>query len=237
MVTVMDTIIIAIIGILGVMAYKLRALDGKGTLAAAFLGVFTLELGGIYPFLALLTFVIFGILATKYHFSEKIKQGIAQEGKGTRSWRNVFGNGLAALIFLIIEYHTKQDIFWAATFSAIATANADTLASELGKIWGKYPRIITTLEPVSPGEDGAVSLQGEVAALVGASVIALFALFLIQNKTEILVAVTLGGFLGCNIDSIIGATLERKGLVNNHHTNFLATLLGGIAGALIFFLL
>ncbi|ACS90320.1 MULTISPECIES: TIGR00297 family protein [Thermococcus] len=233
----MDTIIIAIIGILGVMAYKFRALDGKGTLAAAFLGVFTLELGGIYPFLALLTFVIFGILATKYKFSEKIKKGIAQEGKGIRSWRNVFGNGLAALIFLIVEYYTKQDIFWAATFSAIATANADTLASELGKIWGKHPRIITTLEPALPGDEGAVSLQGEVAALIGGFAIALFALFLTQNKTEIFVAVTLGGFLGCNIDSVIGATLERKGLVNNHHTNFLATLLGGIAGALIFFLL
>ncbi|HII68018.1 MAG TPA: TIGR00297 family protein [Thermococcaceae archaeon] len=233
----METILIVIIGILGVMAYKFRALDAKGTLAAAFLGVFTLELGGIYPFLALLTFVIFGIMATKYHFSEKIKRGIAQEGNGTRSWRNVFGNGLAALIFLIGEYHAKQDILWAATFSAIATANADTLASELGKIWGKYPRIITTLEPAAPGDEGAVSLQGELAALIGGFIIALFALFLTQNKTEMLVAVTLGGFLGCNIDSIIGATLERKGLINNHHTNFLATLLGGITGALIFFFL
>ncbi|NJE25751.1 DUF92 domain-containing protein [Thermococcus sp. MV5] len=228
---------VTLVGTLGIMAYKLRALDNKGALAATFLGVLTLGLGGVYPFLALLAFVILGILATKYHFSEKIRNGIAQEGKGIRSWENVLGNGLAALIFLVMEYCTKQDIFWSATFSAIATANADTLASELGKIWGKTPRIITTLQPAVPGEEGAISLQGEAVAIAGAFVIGLFAIPLSNKWIEMLTAITLGGFLGCNIDSIIGATLEKRGLVNNHHTNFLATFIGGLAGALIFYLL
>jgi len=230
----MNITTIAVIALLGILAYKTKALDGKGVAAAALVGITTIILGGILPFLALLAFVLLGVFATKYRFAEKVKMGIAQEGKGIRSWQNVLGNGLAAVIFLLIEYHTKQDVFWAATFSSIATANADTLASELGKVFGKVPRMITNLKPAKVGENGAVSWQGEIIALIGAFIISVFAVFLTTQKVEMLLAVTLGGFIGCNIDSLIGATLENRGIVNNHHTNFLATLLGGIIGGAIF---
>ncbi|WP_042700876.1 DUF92 domain-containing protein [Thermococcus sp. PK] len=230
----MNIPIIAAIALLGALAYKLKALDGKGVMAAVLVGAATIVLGGMFPFLALLTFVILGVLATKYRFAEKAKKGVAQEGKGTRSWQNVLGNGLAAVIFLLVEYYTKQDLFRAATFSAIATANADTLASELGKIFGKAPKMITTLKPANVGENGAVSWQGEIIALIGAFIISIFAVFLTSQKIEMLLAVTLAGFVGCNLDSLLGATLENRGVINNHHTNFLATLIGGIIGAGIF---
>ncbi|WP_175059161.1 TIGR00297 family protein [Thermococcus sp. 2319x1] len=230
----MNIATVAVIALLGALAYKLKALDAKGTIAAALIGVMTIVFGGIFPFLALLTFVLLGVFATKYRLAEKVKKGIAQEGNGIRSWQNVLGNGLAAVIFLLIEYYTKQDLFWAATFSAIATANADTLASELGKIFGKAPKMITNLKPANVGENGAISWQGELIALIGAFIIGLFAVFLTPQKMEMLFAVTLGGFIGCNIDSLLGATLENKGVINNHHTNFLATIVGGIIGGVIF---
>ena len=153
----MEIATIAVIALVGALAYKLKALDGKGIIAAALVGVITIMFGGILPFLALLTFVLLGVFATKYRLAEKIERGIAQEGKGIRSWQNVLGNGLAAVMFLLIEYYTKQDVFWAATFSSIATANADTLASELGKIFGKAPKMITNLKPANVGENGAIS--------------------------------------------------------------------------------
>ncbi|MCD6189404.1 MAG: TIGR00297 family protein [Thermococcus sp.] len=230
----MEIATIAVIALVGALAYKLKALDGKGIIAAALVGVITIIFGGILPFLALLTFVLLGVFATKYRLAEKIERGIAQEGKGIRSWQNVLGNGLAAVMFLLIEYYTKQDVFWAATFSSIATANADTLASELGKIFGKAPKMITNLKPANVGENGAISWQGEIIALIGAFTISLFAVVLTTQKVEMLLAVTIGGFMGCNIDSLLGATLENKGIINNHHTNFLATLLGGIIGGVIF---
>ncbi|RKX49500.1 MAG: DUF92 domain-containing protein [Thermotogae bacterium] len=230
----MEIATIAVIALVGALAYKLKALDGKGIIAAALVGVITIMFGGILPFLALLTFVLLGVFATKYRLAEKIEREIAQEGKGIRSWQNVLGNGLAAVMFLLIEYYTKQDVFWAATFSSIATANADTLASELGKIFGKAPKMITNLNPANVGENGAISWQGEIIALIGAFTISLFAVVLTTQKVEMLLAVTIGGFMGCNIDSLLGATLENKGIINNHHTNFLATLLGGIIGGVIF---
>ncbi|ASJ06979.1 DUF92 domain-containing protein [Thermococcus pacificus] len=228
---------VAVVAGLGLSAYRLRALDARGAVAAAVLGLAVIELGGVYPFLAMLVFVVAGVLATKYRFREKARLGVAQEGNGVRSWGNVLGNGLAAVIFLIFEYISQRDVFWAATFAAIATANGDTLASELGKVFGKTPRLITDLRPTRPGTNGAVSWAGELFAIIGALMIALLALPLTCYKTQMLLAVTAGGFLGANIDSIIGATLENRGVTDNNSTNFLASLLGGIIGAGLFYLI
>ncbi|AHL22096.1 DUF92 domain-containing protein [Thermococcus nautili] len=228
---------VAVVAVLGVGSYKLGALDGKGALSAALLGLAVIELGGIYPFLALLTFVVLGVLATKYRYDEKRKKGVAQSNGGVRSWGNVIGNGLAVVLFLVLEKLSMMDTFWAATFSAIATVNGDTLASELGKVFGKRPRLITNLRPAKPGTNGAISLAGELFALLGCLVIVLFALPLTQHKLQMFVAVLIGGFIGVNLDSLIGATLENRGITDNNSTNFLASLLGGLAGAGIFYIL
>jgi uncharacterized protein (TIGR00297 family) len=228
---------IAVVAGLGFGSYRFKALDAKGALAAALLGLSVIELGGVYPFAALLTFVVLGVLATKYKFKEKAKLGAAQSRNGIRSWGNVLGNGLAAVIFLTFEYFSNMDVFWAASFAAIATANGDTLASELGKIFGKSPKLITTLKPVKPGTNGAVSWAGELFAFAGALIMALFALPVTSEKVIMLLAVTLGGFIGVNLDSLIGATLEKEGITNNNSTNFLASLFGGFVGAGLFYLL
>jgi uncharacterized protein (TIGR00297 family) len=228
---------VAVVSVLGFGSYKLGALDKKGALSAALLGLAVMELGGFYPFLALLAFVIIGVLATKYRYDEKRKRGVAQSNGGIRSWGNVIGNGLAVVLFLVLEKLSMMDTFWAATFSAIATVNGDTLASELGKVFGKKPRLITNLRPARPGTNGAISLAGELFALLGCLVIALFALPLTAHKTQMFLAVVLGGFIGVNLDSLIGATLENRGITDNNSTNFLASLLGGLAGAGIFYLL
>lgn len=226
---------VAVMAVLGLGAYRVRALDGRGSLAAALIGLAVVEFGGLYPFLAMLTFVVLGVLATKYRFSEKAKIGAAQSGNGIRSWGNVLGNGLPAVIFLAIEYLVHRDVFWAASFAAIATANGDTLASELGKVLGKNPRLITSLKPARPGTNGAISLAGEFFAFLGALIIAFFALSLTSHDLTMLFAVVTGGWIGVNLDSLIGATLENRGITNNNSTNFLASLLGGLIGALVFY--
>jgi len=237
--TMLERIImdLTVVAGLGVASYRLNALDAKGAAAAAALGLLVIELGGIYPFLAMVAFVVMGVLATKYRFREKLKLGAAQSRNGVRSWGNVLGNGLAAAIFLVFEQLSRMDVFWAATFAAIATANGDTLASELGKVFGRRPKLITNFKPASPGTNGAISLEGELFALAGALAIALFALPLTSEKAIMLLAVTLGGFIGVNLDSLIGATLEEKGITDNNSTNFLASLFGGFIGAGLFYVM
>ncbi|AMM53055.1 DUF92 domain-containing protein [Pyrococcus kukulkanii] len=221
---------------LAIISYKTKALDLWGTFTAFILGYFILSLGGWLPFLALFLFLISGTLATKFKIKEKKKLGLVDEKY--RSIGNVLGNGLAPLLFLIVEVIIKNDYGWAAVFASIATANADTLASEIGKPLGKNPRLITNFRKAKPGEEGAVTLVGELAALLGALVIGVIGTFAVSEyKFKMLLSVTIAGFIGANVDSLIGATLERKRLVDNNGTNFIATLIGGILGAIIFLLI
>ena len=220
--------------VFGLIAYISKALDKRGSVVAVFLGMLILYFGGMYPFLALLAFVVMGVFSTKYRYYDKLRIGIAQEKNGVRSWKNVLGNGLAAGIFILFEHILHKDFLWVATFASIATANADTLASELGEVLGKNPRVITNLKPAKPGSNGAISLQGEIFATVGALVIGAIATGITQHKWQIFLATLLGGFIGCNVDSIVGATLENRGIVDNNGTNFIATLAGGMVGAIIF---
>ncbi|WP_083755784.1 DUF92 domain-containing protein [Pyrococcus horikoshii] len=223
---------IIVIPFLGYLAYKVKALDKKGSLIAILLGYAIIILGGYLPFLALLTFLIAGTLATRIKWNEKNALGLNEDVY--RSVGNVLGNGLAPLLFLILEVLAEKDWGWAGVFSAIATANADTLASEIGKAFGKNPIMITTFRRAKVGESGAVSLVGEIVALLGALMIGIFAMFSSYNKFEMLLSVTIAGFLGSNIDSLVGATLERRGYLDNNGTNFVATLLGGVIGILMF---
>jgi uncharacterized membrane protein len=55
-----------------------------------------------------------------------------------------------------------------AFLGALATAGADTWATELGLLASRPPRLVTTLHPVAPGTSGGVTPEGTLAALAGA---------------------------------------------------------------------
>jgi hypothetical protein len=96
------------------------------------------------------------------------------------------------------------------------------------------PVLITTLEPVPKGTNGGITLLGEAAALGASAAIAFSAFFLGIGNTWMLLAATLAGFLGSNVDSLIGAVLENRGFIGNAGTNLLATLAGGLIALLLF---
>ncbi|WP_231845557.1 DUF92 domain-containing protein [Pyrococcus abyssi] len=231
----MSMLLMLAMPLLGYLAYRAKALDLKGSLAAIFLGYGIVILGGYVPFFALLTFLILGTIATKLKWKEKKALGVNEDS--CRSIGNVLGNGLSPLLFVMLEALVKRDWGWAGVFSAIATANADTLASEIGKVFGRNPILITNFRRAKVGESGAVSSVGELVALVGSFLIALISTLVSDNKVPMLFSVTLAGFIGANVDSLVGATLEKKGYVDNNGTNFIATFVGGIIGILIFLLL
>ncbi len=222
--------------LLGYLSYRARIADISAMLSATLLGVVIIISTDIDWFFTLLAFFILGSLFTRYKYSYKIKQGTAERKGGIRGYKNVFSNSLAALS-LAISYSIFPDhraLLMAGYLGSVATACGDTLASEIGQTYKGNPRMITTFKRVKPGTDGAVSLLGEGASILGAIAIAMLAYVLIQKDAVMAFSVIAGGFIGTNIDSAFGATLQQKGYLTNNGVNLIATISGAAVSILIY---
>ncbi len=222
------TLIIAVVFIL--YAYWKGKIDNSALISSGVIGFIVLfSLGDRWPYLWLiLVFFFVGNIVTKYRYSKKERRSVAE---GTRTWKNVFGNGGAATIFAIFYWLTGNEILLLAFIGAMATASGDTFATEVGQAHEKEPRLITNFKRVRVGTSGGVSVHGLIAALIGAGVISFVALILSQNLLTFVIGI-LAGFIGCNADSLFGATIERKRL-DKHMINFLGTLSGGISAMIL----
>lgn len=205
-------------------------IDFSALIASGFVGLVVIfSLLEDWPLLYLVIgFFVFGNLVTKYKYSVKEGYRVAE---GVRSFRNVFGNGGAATIFSILFFFTGLPALLFAVVGSMATAMADTFATEVGQAHEKRPWLITSWKRVEVGRSGAVSIYGLIAALVGAALISSIPL-LFGRHLGVLFIGAFAGFLGCNVDSFIGATVERKRL-DKHLTNFIATTAGGLAAAFV----
>jgi uncharacterized protein (TIGR00297 family) len=88
---------------------------------------------------------------------------------------------------------------------------ADTFGSEIGKRWGRHTVLITTLRPVPPGSEGAISLEGTAASLVGSALMALLMLALgLLSGASTWLLVTLVGLVATLLESLIGATAQQR---------------------------
>ncbi len=229
-----EIIITLIVGGLNIIAWKKELLDLKGSIASFIIGWVSLYSGLMY-FIAFLMFMTIGSIASKFRTKTKKEEGVIQV---TRGLGNVLGNGLIPFLFILIEIYTQKHVYLAGFFGSIATANADTLASEIGMLSNKKPRLITNLKKVEPGTNGAITILGELSALGGAIIISIIPLFFLSNLAFIVaLSSLLAGFIGSNFDSVIGAVAERKGVIGNNGTNFLAVLSGSVAGIIIFMIL
>lgn len=108
--------------------------------------------------------------------------------------------------------------------AALAEATADTLASELGQLAPAEPRMLLTGRRVAPGTDGAVSLPGTAAAVVGATLLGFVAVWAFALPWPAAVLGVTSGIFGLLFDSVLGQLAERRGLLNNDAVNFLSTL-------------
>lgn len=208
--------------ILAVFAYYTRSLDLKGSVAGLAIAYVILWKQDFRWLSLLLVFFIVGSIATKLKAEHKKKYGLYQK---TRSTENVLSNGgVAALMALMNSPY--------GFLGALSAAFADTLSSELGVLSKHKPRLVTNFQPAETGTDGAISALGTSAAVLGAMAAALMGLFII-NDLKVMLLVFCSGMVGCFADSLIGATLERKGPFKNWTTNFFATNFGALFALII----
>ena len=116
-----------------------------------------------------------------------------------------------------------QMVLLAAGLAALAEAAADTVSSEVGQVFGGRPRILINLRKVEPGADGAVSLAGTLAGVLAAGIVAAAGTWALGGNGTMFLASCAGSVFGFLFDSLLGATLEEWGWLNNDSVNFLST--------------
>lgn len=211
--------------LVGAFTYNRKALDLWGTLAMVIMGIIIIFSAGISWLLLILIFLILSLVATRHSKYYKQNLGIYE---GKRTAKNVISNGVVAFIMAAFGGYYLPLV--GGFIGAIATATADTLASEIGIL--QRPRLITTMRKVDPGTDGAISVLGTLVGIVGAAIIGIAAFFLgiISDPLLSLKIAVISGTVGCFMDSILGAVFERRNFINNEHVNLLATITGALVG-------
>jgi len=209
-------------------------LDASGVSAAVVTWLIIGLLGHPAWLLVLLVYMVSSFAATKLRFEKKLAMGVAEGKRGERTWRNVLANGSPAAAIAALTGLTPW-IFppGAAGFvflTAIAVAAADTMASEIGVLSPRTVLITHPFKQVPAGTDGGVSLLGHAAALVAATYVAIvgfvafvaFAPDTTAARPEWIALPIAFGFLGCQVDSLIGASLERRGWVSKGGVNYVS---------------
>lgn len=213
--TILEGVIVC--GVFGWLSLRTRIVDKSGLAAGFVVGssVFIFPKDGWKWFIIILVFHLVAAQFTKYKYEVKRKRGFAQEKGGARAWQNVFANGGAAALLAIGEGLFASNMFLAGFIGAVGTATADTLATEIGLLYPRDPRSIADLrKKVPPGTSGGVSPLGEFATLLGSFIIGLAAWLLgvsaspEWNFIRVMTIALISGFLGCTVDSMIGATVQ-----------------------------
>ena len=184
---------------------------------------------------SVLAVFVLSFVATRLGRERKERLGTAEQRQG-RSAAQVAANlGVAAIAFSGLAQSWLVDTGWfaragqmpvlllAAGLAALAEAAADTVSSEVGQVLGGQPRMITNLRQVEPGTDGAISLAGTLAGLAAAALVAAAGTLALGGGPAIFWIGCAGGVFGLFFDSLLGATLERRGWLNNDAGNFLST--------------
>jgi uncharacterized protein (TIGR00297 family) len=173
--------------------------------------------------------------ATRAGRAKKERLGTAEKRRG-RSASQVAANlGVAALaasiplqVWLVNAGLVRSTLtpppVLPLALAALAEAAADTVSSEIGQVLGGRPRLIISLKAVDPGRDGAVSLAGTLAGLVAAAIVAGTGTWALRGDWILFAVSTAGGVFGLFFDSLLGATFEEHGWLNNDAVNFLSTV-------------
>jgi len=223
---------ILVTAVLAAVAVRAEALTVRAGVTAFAFGAVIVAIGG-FPFLALLAlFVVASVLATRFRIDEKTRRHVQEGTRGERGVSNVLSHIVVPLVLVLWAW-------WAPTMlppkalgvlyaSALAFGASDTFASEFGVLAGGA-RSILSGQPVTPGTNGGISAAGELWALIGALLTAIVALALfivfgvpVTAAAGFLLVVTASGFIGCHIDSVLGAALENRGFLTKGGTNFLS---------------
>lgn len=222
----------AVNAVLAGAAFVARTVDLSGVVAGFLVGTAIYTFLGWRGYLLLMAFFVLGSACTKIGYRRKAAANLAQEKGGRRGARHAFANaGVATACALFAALTPHPALFAVAFAAAFATAAADTSSSEIGQLLGRRTFLITTLRPVPRGTEGAVSLEGTLAGIAASLVVTAIGAAVTLYPWAAVVPIVVAAFVGTTFESVVGAALEKRRLLDNEALNFLNTLVGALAGA------
>ncbi len=194
---------VALAAALSWFAYKLHWLNLSGAIAASIIGGTVLAAGGSAAAALLAIFFVTSSALTK--LAQQHRPYVHEASPSGRVARQVLANGGWAAVGAILIPVSESG--WPLLTGALAAAQADTWATEVGAFSRVAPRHVTTWAAVTPGTSGGVTALGTFAGIVGAAVMAIAA-FLVGTPVVVAAAAMVSGIAGTVIDSLLGATVQ-----------------------------
>ncbi len=241
----------ALAGTLAVIGRTIRWLTTGGAIAAALIGT-AIFAGASVGGASLLTlfFVSSSLLTRASHSLRPVPGNPSTAG---RDASQVIANGLWAAVGAVLIGIPYPDGGWPLLTGALAAAQGDTWATEIGAFSTRPPRLLSTGREVQPGTSGGVTLLGTLGGLAGVSAMAGLSM-LVGVAAATAFAALAGGLAGMTVDSLLGATIQGSyrcdscdtwcerprhtcgrlsrqvrgwSVINNDGVNFVATGVGG----------
>ncbi len=220
-------------GVAAALGWRAGTVSVAGAVGGAVVGVAVGVFTGLAGWVLLFASFFAATASSRLGLKRKTVLGIAEAHGGRRGPGNAIANcGLAALIGVLVVASPHGDLALLAFAAALTAGASDTVASEVGKAWGRRTRLVTTGAPVRPGTPGAVSLEGTAAGLLAAFVLAALAAGLGVIHGHELWCVVVGATVGSIVESALGATLEAPGILNNDMLNFINTAVAALVALL-----
>jgi uncharacterized protein (TIGR00297 family) len=212
----------AITVIFAAFARAVRAVSVSGAIAGAVVSFALIFGAGWGGFWALCAVFLLTWIATRIGYVRKQSLGTAEPRRG-RNACQVFANIGVASVCAVLYAFLLDLRFAIAVGAALSEAAADTVSSEIGQAIGGTPHLVTDWNKVPVGTDGAITLLGTMAGIAAAVLVSLTCVATHVFPRHSLWACAGAGLIGTVADSLLGATLERQGVLGNNAVNFFST--------------
>ena len=219
--------LVALNAAMAVLGWMARSVTGAGAMAGGLIGAVIIAGTGAAGWTVLVATFLAATVTTRLGHARKSAAGIAEARGGRRGPGNAIANtGLAAWAALVAAGSPDPALPSLALVAALATTGSDTVASEVGKAWGRTTWLITTLRRVPPGTTGAVSVQGTIAGVLSAMLLAAIGAWVGLVTVSAVPLVALAATAASLLEGVIGATVEARGMLTNDVVNFVNSAIG-----------
>jgi uncharacterized protein (TIGR00297 family) len=206
------------------LGYRAKTVSLSGAVGGFFVGLLIYLGGGAGAWLLLFATFLAASITSRLGLQRKMVLGIAEERGGRRGAGNAIANcGVAAAAAVAAVTTGYPSTALVALVASLAAGGSDTVASEIGKAWGRSTFLVTSLAHVKPGTPGAMSLEGTAAGVTAAFALAAVGVAAGLLQPSAILAVAIAATAGALVESALGATLEGPGILNNDMLNFINT--------------